>query len=284
MRELIVTEGRPAAEKRMTMRLGRENQYAGHLALVNSRHPVRSAEPELVDVTPFGVRQASSPEEPRIRLERTCLQRLSALLTACGGRETIAVVSGYRSRETQAKLYADSVRENGEAFTARYVALPGASEHQTGLAVDVGLYRPGIDYVTPSFPDEGVCAEFRRLAAKFGFIRRYSADKTDKTGIADEPWHYRYVGYPHSELMDREGLCLEEYTEFVRRHAFGTRHLYAEDGTGTYEIYGVPAEEDFAEVPVPGAGEAGWRLSGNNAGGFVVTAFYPAAAGRAAHG
>ncbi len=103
----------------------------------------------------------------------------------------------------------------GDAFTRQYVALPGCSEHQTGLAIDLGEDVPDLDFIRPSFPDSGACGAFRRAAARYGFLQRYCREKEALTGIAEEPWHFRYVGAPHAQLMEEHGLCLEEYVPFL---------------------------------------------------------------------
>jgi D-alanyl-D-alanine dipeptidase/carboxypeptidase len=257
----------------------RERVHEGELVLVNRDHPVRTS-PRNLAVVPEAYLRAIRPEEPRIWLERTCLSQLVSLLRACRAEGRIVVVSGYRSRGAQERLYADSLRENGADFTSRYVALPGASEHQTGLAVDVGLAGAageGGDYICPEFPDDGVCADFRRLAALFGFVQRYREDKTPLTGIACEPWHYRYVGFPHSAIMEREALCLEEYTEYVKRQAGGGARLIYENREARFEIDYVPAAGGITRVPVSAAvSEDCRRISGNNRDGFVVTTALPA--------
>ncbi len=60
-----------------------------------------------------------------------------------------------------------------------------------------------------------ICQTFREKAAKYGFILRYPAGKEHITGIGHEPWHFRYVGVPHAEIMASEGLTLVEYTDFL---------------------------------------------------------------------
>ena len=82
------------------------------------------------------------------------------------------------------------------------MALPGCSEHQTGLAIDLGKAAGYIDFIRPAFPYDGVCGRFRRLAARYGFIERYQRGKEEVTGISAEPWHFRYVGAPHAQLME----------------------------------------------------------------------------------
>jgi D-alanyl-D-alanine carboxypeptidase len=123
------------------------------------------------------------------------------------------VASAYRSIERQTlnfKNFYNSLLNSGytpeQAFnaTAAEIAPPYTSEHNAGLAADIGLITSDFD----------LTAEFRWLrdnAWKYGFIMRYPADKTETTGIIYEPWHYRFVGLYHAEKIHKSGLCLEEY-------------------------------------------------------------------------
>lgn len=130
------------------------------------------------------------------------------------------ICSSYRSQERQQELYDNKVqrvmaegvsREAAQAEAARWVARPGTSEHQTGLAVDiVSLSNQMLDETQESTPEFQWLAE---NAWKYGFILRYPNDKSEKTGIAYEPWHFRFVGKEAAEEMHDLGLCLEEYLE-----------------------------------------------------------------------
>ena len=130
------------------------------------------------------------------------------------------ICSSYRSQERQQELYDNKVqrvmaegvsREEAQAEAARWVARPGTSEHQTGLAVDiVSLFNQMLDETQESTPEFQWLAE---NAWKYGFILRYPNDKSEKTGIAYEPWHFRFVGKEAAEEMHDLGLCLEEYLE-----------------------------------------------------------------------
>jgi len=148
---------------------------------------------------------------PGVLLEREAADALSRLMEELDGWKDILPVSGWRSLVEQREIYDASLRENGPAFTKKFVALPGHSEHQTGLAIDLGLRLPEIDLIRPAFPYEGICQRFREAAPAYGFIERYPAGKEAVTGIAHEPWHFRYVGAPHAEIITRRGLTLEEY-------------------------------------------------------------------------
>ncbi|MFT3854087.1 MAG: D-alanyl-D-alanine carboxypeptidase family protein [Ilumatobacteraceae bacterium] len=115
--------------------------------------------------------------------------------------------SGYRSFDDQARLRARYVADYGEATAARLVARPGTSEHQTGMAVDVGLV---------GLPDDqtfGTTAASRWVADnahRFGFIRRYPPDKAAITGYANEPWHLRFVGVELATELHASDLTMEE--------------------------------------------------------------------------
>jgi len=159
---------------------------------------------------------------------------LSELMGELDGWKEIAAVSGWRSLREQQELYAESLRENGEEFTRQYVALPNHSEHQTGLAVDLGVRQGEIDFIRPEFPYSGVCQRFRERAARFGFVERYPKGKEEVTGIAHEPWHFRYVGTPHAEIMAEHGMVLEEYIDFLKPYVYG-RGCYSYQ-TGNLDI------------------------------------------------
>ena len=138
--------------------LGREEIARGPLVLVNAAHPLpEDVLPELTDVA------------GGVLLERRAAGLLAACIRAAGGERDIVPVSGWRSRAEQQSIWDDTWAREGEAFTRRYVALPGCSEHQTGLAVDLGKRSGDIDFIRPDFPDSGACGAFRRLAADYGF-------------------------------------------------------------------------------------------------------------------
>lgn len=201
---------------------GKDSIYTGSLILVNQNVPCREIEPSRLVPAPCPGNNTAAG----IYLERTAAVLLNRLMTEIRGWREITLVSGWRSYEEQARLWEASCRENGEEFTKKYVALPGHSEHHTGLAVDLGLKSGKGDFIRPDFPDSGICREFRRRAARYGFILRYPPGKERVTGIAHEPWHFRYVGPPHAEIMDRLELTLEEYHPFIKGYPYGAPFRY----------------------------------------------------------
>lgn len=195
---------------------------------------------------------------------------LAELMAFLGCGQQIVPVSGYRTMREQQTIYADSLREHGEDFTRKYVAIPGCSEHQTGLAVDLAENRDAIDFIRPDFPYAGICGRFRESAARYGWIERYPAGRERITQIAHEPWHFRYVGYPHSEVMKERGLTLEEYTDYLKRFSYYGTPLRFRRDRRDFEIFYVPIpSEKEAVIEIPE--EVPCQISGNNEDGIVVT-------------
>ncbi len=116
----------------------------------------------------------------------------------------IPLVSGYRSYATQEALYNKYVKKDGEAVANTYSAKPGFSEHQTGLAFDIGS-------VSRSFEGTTEAKWIEENAHLYGFIVRYPKGKTDITGYIYEPWHVRYLGKEIASKVKQSGLTLEEY-------------------------------------------------------------------------
>lgn len=117
---------------------------------------------------------------------------------------SIPLVSGYRSYETQEKLHNKYVKKDGEEVANTYSAKPGESEHQTGLAFDIGS-------VDRSFANTVEAKWLAENAYLYGFIIRYPKDKTNVTGYIYEPWHVRYLGEKKAKDVYLSGLTLEEY-------------------------------------------------------------------------
>lgn len=132
----------------------------------------------------------------------------------------VSVTSGYRSYGYQEVLYNQKVSEysnlsetEARAKAAAIVAVPGTSEHQSGLCSDLH----NLASADVSFANTGAYAWLSENAHKFGFIVRYPEDKVDITKITFEPWHYRYVGRYHATRMYELGMCLEEYMEYLNK-------------------------------------------------------------------
>ena len=122
----------------------------------------------------------------------------------------IIVDSGYRSYNYQQKILDKKIKEVGEEEAYKIVAIPGSSEHQTGLCIDIAYLYNNIysDNVTEN--DEEVKWLIKNCY-KYGFILRYPKGKEEITGYIYEPWHYRYVGKKLAKKLYKNNKTLEEY-------------------------------------------------------------------------
>ena len=105
------------------------------------------------------------------------------------------------------------IMKMAEEVTNSFVALPGQSEHQTGLALDFAVRRNGV--YCNKVENSPESRWMMNNAHKYGFILRYPMDKKDITGFNYEEWHYRYVGIPYAEELHDGGITLEEYHGLV---------------------------------------------------------------------
>ena len=126
---------------------------------------------------------------------------------AAAAGHQLMLKSGYRSAQDQQALYERFVKDYGRDVAATLAALPGTSEHQTGMALDVGLVGLPDDQVFGGTPASVWVAD---NAHRFGFIVRYPPSKAAITGYANEPWHLRYVGVDLAALLHSNGLTMEE--------------------------------------------------------------------------
>ena len=152
-------------------------------------------------------------------VDKRCYPQLQQMMDDCRAEGLSPYIcSSYRTQELQQELLDNQIsafRNQGydedEAYrlAAREVAVPGTSEHQLGLAVDI------IDASNWNLDEsqEHTPAQQWLMANswRYGFILRYPNDKSDITGIIYEPWHYRYVGYDVAKEIHERGICLEEY-------------------------------------------------------------------------
>jgi len=180
--------------------------------LVNATHRWEGEPPELVSVFEHKT-DSYYVRDKTVTVAKEVMQPLNDMMDAFfaeTGLKRVNVVSGYRSEAEQAKLFNEEVAEKGEKEAEKWVNRPGYSEHHTGLAVDLALFFAE-DGSSARFDGEGEYAWFRENAWRYGFILRYTEEKQPITGIAPEPWHFRYVGPDAAKLIYEQDLCLEEY-------------------------------------------------------------------------
>lgn len=143
---------------------------------------------------------SSYKEENEVVLDALKKLQETALLN---GHE-LPIINGYISYSEQSKLYQDSLDKNGFEITNKTVEKPGHSEHQAGLAFDVGT-------TDENFGDTEAGKWLAEYCSEFGFIIRYPKGKEHITGYEYSPTHIRYVGEKHAKLIKKWGITLEEY-------------------------------------------------------------------------
>ena len=122
----------------------------------------------------------------------------------------IFIDSSYRTYEYQEQLFNKLVAEKGMEYARKFVAMPGGSEHQTGLAIDI-IFRRNGEMIEEQKAEDAEIKWLFANAHKYGFILRYPKEKENITGFNFEPWHFRYVGTELTEKIYAAGLTLEEY-------------------------------------------------------------------------
>ena len=188
------------------------NKDDWNLILVNEDNPIpEQFEVELVKLT--------GGQKVDARIVEPLDQMFTAMRKA--GLSPM-VCSGYRTIEKQFQLFEDDIKaqvRRGVSYDKAFfkakeeTALPGASEHHTGLAVDiVGKSHQSLDQAQRNTKEAKWLMEH---CAEYGFILRYPQNKTDITGIAYESWHFRYVGKEAAEYIMSEGLALEEFIDML---------------------------------------------------------------------
>lgn len=154
-------------------------------------------------------------------VDARCAEDMKAMIAAAK-KDGVSLIlcSAYRSYELQEKNFNAKVqsyinkgysKEDAVAKTATIIAVPGTSEHHTGLAADI--VTPSYQSLNSGFEKTEAFQWLYENCAEFGFVLRYPKDKVDVTKIIYEPWHYRYVGKEAAQIMMSEGICLEEFLE-----------------------------------------------------------------------
>lgn len=193
---------------------------------VTNKNEQASSDWNLILVNPWN----TIPNEYNVQLiqlkngqavDKRCYSSLQNMIDDCREEGLNPVIcSSYRSQEKQERLFNNEVnrllskgysKEKAELEAGKAVAVPGTSEHQLGLAVDiVDLANQNLD---ESQENTSVQKWLMKNSWKYGFILRYPNKKSDITGIIYEPWHYRYVGKEAAKEIYEQDICLEEYLE-----------------------------------------------------------------------
>lgn len=186
------------------------NAAYDYMVLVNKTHKL----PDDWESTVV-LKEATNRYGETYKVEEKALEQFEKLQKECADEGIyIELDSTTRSVAEQQKLWDDWTVEKGEDYVKKYVAVPGYSEHHTGLAIDVCLDKDGkrIDDNDDMIAEKEIFAKVHAKLAKYGFILRYLEGKDAETGYSYEPWHFRYINDPTiaKEIMDK-GITLEAY-------------------------------------------------------------------------
>ena len=178
--------------------------------LINREYPLeRDYIPD--DLIPCDFPFAAAEHAEKRLLRSTAAQAAKALIEY--GKSfgcSLYGISGYRSYARQQEIYEKRLAQAGLLHTARYIARPGESEHQSGLALDLSCPAVSLE-LEESFAETWEGRWLAAYAPMFGFILRYPRGKEKITGYAWEPWHIRYVGKSLALYLALTGMTLEEY-------------------------------------------------------------------------
>ncbi|HDR6270240.1 M15 family metallopeptidase [Bacillus cereus] len=232
----------------------KEQIYKGDLLLVNRDYPVKkdSIRSDIINVNHNSeLVRGYVIFDRNLRLSKDVVKKFLNVVDAAG-KESVnhfLISSGYRDFQEQKQLY--------EKMGSDYALPAGYSEHNLGLSLDIGSTQKKMEKAP-----EGKWIE--ENVWKHGFVLRYPKNKSNITGIQYEPWHIRYVGLPHSAIMQKKNFTLEEYLEFLKEEKEVSTEVEGKKYTISY--YKV---SENTKVNVPANKQ--YEISGNNMDGVIVT-------------
>ncbi|MDZ4554775.1 M15 family metallopeptidase [Bacillus cereus] len=232
----------------------KEQIYKGDLLLVNRDYPVKkdSIRSDIINVNHNSeLVRGYVIFDRNLRLSKDVVKKFLNVVDAAG-KESVnhfLISSGYRDFQEQKQLY--------EKMGSDYALPAGYSEHNLGLSLDIGSTQKKMEKAP-----EGKWIE--ENVWKHGFVLRYPKNKSNITGIQYEPWHIRYVGLPHSAIMQKKNFTLEEYLEFLKEE----KEISTEVEGKKYTVSYYKISENM-KVNVPANKQ--YEISGNNMDGVIVT-------------
>ncbi len=232
----------------------KEQIYKGNLLLVNKDYPVKkdSIRSDIINVAQNSeLVRGYGVLDRNIRLSKDIAKKFLNVIDAAE-KESVnhfLISSGYRDFQEQRQLY--------EEMGSDYALPAGYSEHNLGLSLDVGSTQTKMEKAP-----EGKWIE--ENVWKHGFVLRYPKNKSNITGIQYEPWHIRYVGLPHSAIMQEKKFTLEEYLDFLKEKKEISTNVEGKEYKVSY--YKV-SNNTTINVPI----NQHYEISGNNMDGVIVT-------------
>ncbi|WP_144561702.1 M15 family metallopeptidase [Bacillus mycoides] len=232
----------------------KEQIYKGDLLLVNKDYPVQedSIKSDIINVFQnTELVRGYVVLDRSTHLSKDIVKKFLKIVEAAEkeGVHYFLISSGYRDFKEQRNLY--------EKMGSDYALPAGYSEHNLGLSLDVGSTQMKMEKAP-----EGKWIEDN--VWKYGFVLRYPKNKSNITGIQYEPWHIRYVGLPHSAIMQKKKFTLEEYLDFLKEKKEISTNVEGKEYTVSY--YKV-SNNTTINVPV----NQYYEISGNNMDGVIMT-------------
>ncbi len=211
-----------------------------------------------------------------MRLNRQATLQLNHMLEAsyAEGVSGMVITSAFRTFEKQTSLYNNKInllsrqmnRKNAMEEASKVVAVPGSSEHQTGLAADICSEGTGL---VSNFGSTKQGKWLNDNSWRFGFIIRYPLDKTHITGIIYEPWHVRYVGSGHAEFMKKQNMCFEEYVEYLKHNRIIN---YTDNNNDNYIIQYISRYDSGTEaITLSLPDDSTWTISNCTKDSYILT-------------
>ncbi len=238
--------------------------HKGDLVLINSEHAYTFPEGDVELTTLFDHIDTASYNVCDLvtKLDGKVIQQLNGLMKGFieqGNDNDITVIGGYRTLEEQNDKY-----NSGQS---RFQG--GCNDYHSARTFDIGIF-PKDQSSSGYYSSVGNYSWIDENAADFGFIVRFPEGKDDITKELARTYTFRYVGVPHSVYIKQNNLCLEEYIDLLKTHN-SSDPLEIAVGKELYNVYYVPASSGSStEVPVPT--DKTYTVSGDNAGGFIVSA------------
>ncbi|HCV54727.1 MAG TPA: D-alanyl-D-alanine carboxypeptidase [Erysipelotrichaceae bacterium] len=167
------------------------------------------------DYVPADLRSVDVYKAKDVQLRDEAAASLEQMFAAAQADDVyLKLVDGYRSYKEQRSLYHTYLNANGSGYVNKIDDIPGASEHQLGLASDIGNYNGACELQT-CFKDYSSYRWLSEHAADYGWIERFPQGRQSVTGVVYSPWHYRYVGVEEAKKIKASGLTMEEYYQLV---------------------------------------------------------------------
>ncbi len=237
---------------------------SGNLVVVNDEYPLDTdLSDSVVSLISYNTdgdgNRLFSLTDSSVTATETAAKQLQSMMTdfyASTQNSTLFIASGYLSSDEQ----------DSDPFEA------GSNDVGTGLSLSLGTW---IDSTRGDYDGSGDFEWLTENMSKYGFITRYTDDKSSVTGAAGDPALIRYVGLPHAELMAENDFCLEEYIEFIKAYTYDNPLQHTASNGISYAVYYTEMKKGNTtdiEIPTQSDGtEYTHSISGNNIDGYIVT-------------